>query len=120
MTNSNGDLRFDQSIDQTKIQDRARTTFDKTVADIETKIGRTKQNVQVLDADEDDIFPGAAKEMGSGRLINEKKVRRSKLVFFSISEAKIRFLKAQLRVMKEEVERMHGECVKRVIFLSCR
>ncbi len=32
----------------------------------------------------------------------------------SISEAKIRFLKARLRVMQEELERMHTECVKRV------
>ena len=29
-------------------------------------------------------------------------------------EAKIRFLKARLRVMQEELERMHTECVKRV------
>jgi hypothetical protein len=34
----------------------------------------------------------------------------------SISEAKIRFLKARLRVMQEELERMHTECVKRVCF----
>jgi hypothetical protein len=31
-----------------------------------------------------------------------------------ILEAKIRFLKARLRVMQEELERMHTECVKRV------
>ncbi len=36
--------------------------------------------------------------------------------FSSISEAKIRFLKARLRVMQEELERMHTECVKRVRF----
>jgi hypothetical protein len=33
---------------------------------------------------------------------------------FFFSEAKIRFLKARLRVMQEELERMHTECVKRV------
>ncbi|CAF0739019.1 unnamed protein product [Rotaria sordida] len=89
------DNRYDQSIDRTILQDQARSTFDKTVADIETKINRTKisANTNIIDNDEDDIFPGAAKDMGS--------------------EAKIRFLKARLRVMQEELERMHTECVKR-------
>ncbi|CAF3178887.1 unnamed protein product [Rotaria socialis] len=87
--------RYDQSIDHTILQDQARNTFDRTVADIETKINRTKSsvNTNAIDNDEDDIFPGAAKDMGS--------------------EAKIRFLKARLRVMQEELERMHTECVKR-------
>ena len=34
--------RYDQSIDRTVLQDKARSTFDKTVADIETKMNRTK------------------------------------------------------------------------------
>ncbi|UJR28333.1 hypothetical protein I4U23_009575 [Adineta vaga] len=89
------DNRYDQSIDHTALQDKARSTFDKAVADIETKINRTKMsmNANALDADDDDIFPTAAKDMGS--------------------EAKIRFLKARLRVMQEELDRMHTECVKR-------
>ena len=33
-----------------------------------------------------------------------------------ILEAKIRFLKARLRVMQEELERIQTECVKRVSF----
>lgn len=63
--------RYDQSIDRATLQDRARTTFDRTVADIETKIVRMKTsvNTNVIDADEDDIFPGAAKDMGSGSMI---------------------------------------------------
>jgi hypothetical protein len=62
------DDRYDQSIDRTTIQDRARSTFDKAVADIETKMARTKMstNANAMDADEDDIFPGAAKDMGAG------------------------------------------------------
>ncbi|CAF0742883.1 unnamed protein product [Adineta steineri] len=89
------DDRYDQSIDRTVIQDKARSTFDKAVADIETKMNRTKMsaNTNVMDLDEDDIFPGAAKDMGS--------------------EAKIRFLKARLRVMQEELERMQTECTRR-------
>ncbi|CAF2498559.1 unnamed protein product [Rotaria sp. Silwood2] len=89
------DNRYDQSIDRNILQDQARSTFDRTVADIETKINRTKisVNTNIMDNEEDDIFPGAAKDMGS--------------------EAKIRFLKARLRVMQEELERMHTECVKR-------
>ncbi len=65
------DNRYDQSIDRTVLQDKARSTFDKTVADIETKINRTKISVNsnAMDIDEDDIFPGAAKDMGSGQLI---------------------------------------------------
>lgn len=44
--------------------------FDRTVADIETKINRTKAsvNTNIMDNDEDDIFPGAAKDMGSGKI----------------------------------------------------
>jgi hypothetical protein len=40
------------------------------VADIETKINRTKQstNVHAVDFDEDDFFPAAAKDMGSGMI----------------------------------------------------
>jgi hypothetical protein len=65
------DNRYDQSIDRTVLQDKARSTFDKTVADIETKINRTKASVNTnpIDIDEDDIFPGAAKDMGSGKII---------------------------------------------------
>ena len=63
------DNGFDQSIDHTVLQDRARSTFDKTVADIETKMSRTKTsvNTNIIDND-DDIFPGAAKDMGSGKI----------------------------------------------------
>jgi hypothetical protein len=63
--------RYDQSIDHTVLQDKARSTFDRTVADIETKMTRTKMsaNANVMDIDEDDIFPGAAKDMGSGEII---------------------------------------------------
>ncbi len=65
------DDRYDQSIDHTVLQDKARSTFDKTVADIETKINRTKlsANTNAIDMDEDDIFPGAAKDMGFGMII---------------------------------------------------
>jgi hypothetical protein len=65
------DNRYDQSIDHTVLQDKARSTFDRTVADIETKMTRTKMsaNANVMDIDEDDIFPGAAKDMGSGEII---------------------------------------------------
>lgn len=62
--------RYDQSIDRTTLQDQARSIFDKTVADLETKINRTKASTNthvVIDNDEDDIFPGAAKDMGSGK-----------------------------------------------------
>lgn len=61
-------MRQDQSIDRTGLQDKARSTFDRAVADIETKMNRTKlsTNANAMDADEDDIFPGAAKDMGSG------------------------------------------------------
>jgi hypothetical protein len=76
---------------------------------------RTKMsaNTNVMDIDEDDIFPGAAKDMGSGKIIQ---IRIIQLIFvcFFLLEAKIRFLKARLRVMQEELERMHTECVKRV------
>lgn len=88
---------YDQSLDHTALQDKARNTFDKTVADIETKLLQktiTSMTTNAVEIDEDDIFPGAAKDMGS--------------------EAKIRFLKARLRVMQEELERMHTECIKRV------
>jgi hypothetical protein len=41
------------------------------VADIETKLNRTKMsaNANAMDIDEDDIFPGAAKDMGSGKIL---------------------------------------------------
>jgi len=110
------DNRYDQSIDRTVLQDKARNTFDKTVADIETKINRTKAtsvNTNPMDIDEDDIFPGAAKDMGSGKIIYDTNYSIYH-VFLFISEAKIRFLKARLRVMQEELERMHNECAKRV------
>ena len=73
------DNRFDQSIDHTILQDRARSTFDKAVADIETKINRTKTsvNTNVIDND-DDIFPSAAKDMGSGK-INIQRICSKKL-----------------------------------------
>lgn len=35
-------------------------------------------------------------------------------LFLFISEAKIRFLKARLRVMQEELDRVQKECIKRV------
>jgi len=66
------DNRYDQSIDRTVLQDKARSTFDKTVADIETKINRTKTssvNTNAIDIDDDDIFPSAAKDMGSGKIL---------------------------------------------------
>jgi hypothetical protein len=44
-------------------------------------------------------------------------MKTTQYFFCFISEAKIRFLKARLRVMQEELERMHTECVKRVSFL---
>lgn len=68
--------------------------------------------------DEDDIFPGAAKDMGSGKRVRVKIIQYFSLFYLFISEAKIRFLKARLRVMQEELERMHTECAKRVNFLS--
>ena len=107
-----GDNRYDQSIDRAVLQDKARSTFDRTVADIETKMNRSKisANNNDMDIDEDDIFPGAAKDMGSGKLFQPQ----NDCIFFGILEAKIRFLKARLRVMQEELERMHTECVKRV------
>lgn len=76
------DDRQDQMINSTVLQDRARTTFDKTVADIETKINRTKSSLSAnaAELDEDDIFPGAAKDMGSGEiffLFDQSERRRS-------------------------------------------
>lgn len=63
-----------------------------------------------MDIDEDDFFPGDAKDMGSGKIL----IHEMSSIICVFSEAKIRFLKARLRVMQEELERMHTECVKRV------
>ena len=35
-------------------------------------------------------------------------------IFFSLSEATIRFLKAKLRVMQEEMDRLCQECTEKV------
>ncbi|CAF0739324.1 unnamed protein product [Didymodactylos carnosus] len=89
----------DKQIDYVSIQAKAKTTFDKTVYDIETKVNQRDTNkifnsYSNNDDENDDVLPAAAKDMGT--------------------EAKIRFLKARLRVMQEELERMHTECIKRV------
>ena len=71
------DNRYAQSIDHAVLQDRARNTFDKTVAEIETKMNRTKisANTNAMDIDEDDIFPGDAKDMGSGESLPSQFLR---------------------------------------------
>ena len=58
--------------DEVALVDDARNTFDRTVADIETKMNRTKMSAHAnaADVDEDDIFPGAAKDMGSGEIVD--------------------------------------------------
>lgn len=64
----------------------SKLTLDGTISNIEKNL----DGVSARDLDDDDILPGAAAEMGS--------------------EAQIRFLKAKLRVMQEEVDRLSQEC----------
>ncbi|XP_052084639.1 testis-expressed protein 9-like [Mytilus californianus] len=63
--------------------------IDKTVSNIEGQIDRG----QVISDEDDDVIPQAANEMGA--------------------EATIRFLKAKLRVMQEELDRLGSEVNKR-------
>lgn len=64
----------------------SKLTLDGAISNIEKNL----DGVSARDLEDDDILPGAAAEMGS--------------------EAQIRFLKAKLRVMQEEVDRLSQEC----------
>lgn len=64
----------------------SKLTLDGAISNIEKNL----DGVSARDYEDDDILPGAAAEMGS--------------------EAQIRFLKAKLRVMQEEVDKLSHEC----------
>ncbi|XP_064645510.1 testis-expressed protein 9-like [Lineus longissimus] len=63
----------------------------KTISNIEGKLDKGEFDPRELE--DDDVLPSAAKDMGT--------------------EAQIRFLKAKLRVMQEEVDRLAHECGKK-------
>ncbi|MBN3289850.1 TEX9 protein, partial [Polypterus senegalus] len=71
------------------LEDLVDFSLAKTITNIEEKLGKGDG----MDDPEDDVIPGACNEMGS--------------------ESQIRFLKAKLRVMQEELDRLTNECNKK-------
>ena len=74
-----------------------------------------------------DVLPEAAEHMGSGTGYNEQRYNNGTVWFVTVydhdstdflSEAMIRFLKAKLRVMQEEMDRLCQECSEKVV--TCR
>uniref|UniRef100_A0A8C9FGS7 Uncharacterized protein n=1 Tax=Pavo cristatus TaxID=9049 RepID=A0A8C9FGS7_PAVCR len=88
-------LETQNADDAAVLEDCAGFSSAKTASEIEGKV----EKGGLPDCLDDDIIPNAASEIGA--------------------EAQIRFLKAKLRVMQEELDSIMCESRKKVSFLSC-
>lgn len=87
---SKSNIADNVAVPETFMTDFKDFSIDNTVSNIE---GRIERGDLSLNDTEDDVIPQAANDMGS--------------------EATIRFLKAKLRVMQEEMDRLSQECNKK-------